>query len=102
MHLNLGGSMTCERCSAVMHEEELVVIGGPIKIKNVSAWNCPQCGRIEYRAVAGKPRFVQYDSDAVLRKSEKMIIEIRFPIELKQVGQFRVSCGNCKQSIDVP
>src|SRR5215217_2027180 len=31
-----------------------------------------------------------------------MMIELRFPVELKQRGRFRVLCGNCKQSTDVP
>lgn len=41
--------MKCERCEGVMHEERFVVSGGMVKIKNVSAWHCRDCGRIEYR-----------------------------------------------------
>ena len=32
-----------------MREEQVVVSGGTVKTKGVSAWHCPDCGRIEYR-----------------------------------------------------
>ena len=41
--------MKCERCESQMREQELFVLGGPIKTKGVSAWFCPDCGRIEFR-----------------------------------------------------
>jgi hypothetical protein len=31
-----------------MYEVQFVVSGGLVKIKNVSAWHCRDCGRIEY------------------------------------------------------
>lgn len=43
--------MKCERCEGVMQEERLVVSGGMVLIKEVSAWHCLNCGRIEYRAI---------------------------------------------------
>lgn len=44
-----GGNMKCERCEGSMREEQVVVSGGTVKTKGVSAWHCPDCGRIEYR-----------------------------------------------------
>jgi len=41
--------MNCDRCSGTMREERLVVQGGLVEIKNVTAWHCENCGRIEYR-----------------------------------------------------
>lgn len=40
--------MKCERCECEMVEEELVVVGGLVRVKGCSAWHCPQCGRLEY------------------------------------------------------
>jgi hypothetical protein len=44
--------MNCERCGDAMCEERLVVQGGLVKVKNVTAWHCMSCGRIEYRCVS--------------------------------------------------
>jgi hypothetical protein len=41
--------MNCERCGEAMCEEELVVQGGLVKVKNMTAWHCEICGRIEYK-----------------------------------------------------
>jgi hypothetical protein len=39
----------CERCSAPMHGEQIVVSGGGMeKLKNISAWTCTACERVEY------------------------------------------------------
>jgi len=35
-----------------MCEERLVVEGGLVKVKNVTAWHCTSCGTIEYRWVS--------------------------------------------------
>lgn len=45
--------MKCERCKGDMLEEQLVVVGGIVRIKGVSAWHCLQCGRLEYRHSTG-------------------------------------------------
>lgn len=42
--------MKCERCYGAMLEEVLIVRGGPVQIRNVSAWHCTECQRIEYRS----------------------------------------------------
>ena len=48
--------MKCERCSGDMLEEELIVVGGAVRVKDFSAWHCLDCGRIEYRSkVADRP-----------------------------------------------
>ena len=62
--------MKCERCEGVMQEERLGVSGGMVKIKEVSAWHCRNCGRIEYRInVANRVILAEtephYDSDGV-------------------------------------
>lgn len=44
--------MKCERCQGVMREESLVVRGGLVKIKNMTAWHCMRCGRTEYRCIS--------------------------------------------------
>lgn len=46
--------MKCERCQGAMLEEVLLVGGGLVQVKNVSAWHCAQCGRIEYRGIAAE------------------------------------------------
>jgi len=40
--------MKCERCGAPMVEEQIAVSGGPGKLKNLSAWHCTGCERVEY------------------------------------------------------
>ena len=40
--------MECEHCHGEMVEEQLVVVGGLVRVKGVSAWHCSQCGRLEY------------------------------------------------------
>jgi hypothetical protein len=44
--------MNCERCGDAMCEEQLVVQGGLVKVKNMTAWHCMSCERIEYRCVS--------------------------------------------------
>ena len=44
--------MNCEWCGDPMCEERLVVEGGLVKVKNVTAWHCTSCGTIEYRWVS--------------------------------------------------
>jgi YgiT-type zinc finger domain-containing protein len=44
--------MNCDQCSGSMREERLVVQGRLVKIKNVTAWHCETCGRIEYRLIS--------------------------------------------------
>lgn len=46
--------MKCERCQSIMREEQLVVSGGLFTVKNISAWHCAHCGRIEYRGIAAE------------------------------------------------
>jgi len=46
--------MNCERCEGLMQEERLVVSGGMVKIKEISAWHCRECGRIEYLSIVAK------------------------------------------------
>lgn len=48
-HCRKGYRMTCESCKAIMREEDVVVSGGTIKTKGITAWHCLNCGRIEYR-----------------------------------------------------
>ncbi len=40
--------MKCEQCEHEMVEEELVVVGGIVRVRGTSAWHCPECGRLEY------------------------------------------------------
>jgi hypothetical protein len=40
--------MECERCGASMVEEQITVSGGLVKLKNISAWHCTECERVEY------------------------------------------------------
>lgn len=40
--------MKCERCGASMLEEQIAVSGGLVRLKNISAWHCPECERVEY------------------------------------------------------
>jgi hypothetical protein len=40
--------MKCERCGAPMLEEQITVSGGQVKLKNISAWHCTECERVEY------------------------------------------------------
>ena len=42
--------MNCERCGAGMLDERVSVSGGMVIAKNLSAWHCRQCGRVEYRS----------------------------------------------------
>ena len=51
--------MKCERCQGIMREEQLVVTGGVVRVKGISAWHCRQCGRIEYRALTGEQDVAQ-------------------------------------------
>jgi hypothetical protein len=51
--------MKCGRCKGHMLEEELVVIGGPVRIKDATAWHCLQCGRVEYRSTVGSRKLMQ-------------------------------------------
>ncbi|MCE3225355.1 MAG: hypothetical protein K0S58_3535 [Nitrospira sp.] len=46
--------MNCERCGNAMCEEQLVVQGGLVKVKNVTVWHCWMCGRTEYQCVSSK------------------------------------------------
>lgn len=40
--------MKCERCGAPMLEEQIAVSGGLGKLKNLTAWHCTECERVEY------------------------------------------------------
>ena len=40
--------MKCERWGAPMREEQVTVSGGLVKLKNISAWHCTECERVEY------------------------------------------------------
>jgi YgiT-type zinc finger domain-containing protein len=53
--------MQCERCKGDMMEEELIVVGGIVRLKDVSAWHCDQCGRVEYRSHAAS-RMVEIET----------------------------------------
>lgn len=46
--------MNCERCEGLMQEERLFVSSGMVKIKEISAWHCLECGRIEYLSIVTK------------------------------------------------
>ncbi len=50
--------MKCDRCGGEMLEEQLVVVGGVVRVKGVSAWHCWQCGRVEYKAMAEEHNMV--------------------------------------------
>lgn len=54
--------MKCERCEGAMREELLLVSGGTVKIKGVSAWHCLNCERIEYRTTVNN-RFIIEEAD---------------------------------------
>ena len=43
--------MNCERCGASMMEEQIAVGSGQVKLKNISAWTCTECERVEYRTM---------------------------------------------------
>ena len=43
--------MKCERCGASMLEEQIAVSGGLVKLKNIIAWHCTECERVEYGAM---------------------------------------------------
>ena len=45
--------MICERCGASMLEEHIAVRGNLVKLKNISAWTCIECERVEYRTMRG-------------------------------------------------
>lgn len=45
--------MKCDRCGSGMTEEQVSVTGGLVKIKNISAWHCTHCGRVEYKPAHG-------------------------------------------------
>jgi hypothetical protein len=45
-------TMKCGRCKGHMVEEELIVVGGIVRIKDATAWHCLQCGLVEYRSTA--------------------------------------------------
>ena len=40
--------MICERCGTPMREEQVTVSGGLVKLKNILAWHCTVCERVEY------------------------------------------------------
>ena len=40
--------MKCERCGGPMLEEQIAVSGGLETLKNLSAWHCTECERVEY------------------------------------------------------
>jgi hypothetical protein len=40
--------MECDRCGAPMLEEHVAVSDGLVKLKNISAWHCTACKRVEY------------------------------------------------------
>ncbi len=48
--------MKCDRCGSEMVEEQVCVTGGLVKIKNVSAWHCTNCGRVEYLSTESPSR----------------------------------------------
>ena len=54
--------MKCECCKGDMLEEQLVVVGGVVRIKGVSAWHCLQCGRLEYRNSRAEPNMVPVEA----------------------------------------
>jgi hypothetical protein len=50
-----GSKMNCERCGDAMCEEQLVVQGGLVKVKNMTVWHCTNCGRTEYISISPHP-----------------------------------------------
>ena len=54
--------MKCERCKGDMFEEELIVVGGVVRVKDLSAWHCLNCGRIEYRSKAADRTMVELET----------------------------------------
>jgi YgiT-type zinc finger domain-containing protein len=54
--------MKCERCNGNMLEEELIVVGGIVRVKDVSAWHCVVCGRIEYRSKVADRSMVELEA----------------------------------------
>jgi hypothetical protein len=50
--------MKCERCEESMREELLILNGGTVIYKHLSAWHCMHCGRIEYRGIVAEPEIV--------------------------------------------
>lgn len=55
--------MKCDRCQVVMCEEPIVVRGGLVKIKNMTAWHCMNCGRTEYRCISADQDIVPCTKD---------------------------------------
>ena len=57
--------MKCERCGAPMRDEQVTVSGDLVKLKNVLAWHCTVCERVEYgttpRVTAAVNRAAQLD-----------------------------------------
>jgi YgiT-type zinc finger domain-containing protein len=47
--------MKCERCGGSMLEEQVVVSGGLVKLKNIPAWHCTECKRVEYATMPSLP-----------------------------------------------
>jgi hypothetical protein len=62
------GMMKCERCGAGMLEEYVAVSGDLVKVKNISAWHCTACKRVEYGTRAHGPVF-EVDSTRVVSGS---------------------------------
>ena len=59
--------MKCERCGAGMLEEHVAVSGDLVKVKNISAWHCTACKRVEYGTRAHGPVF-EVDSTTVRKR----------------------------------
>jgi hypothetical protein len=63
--------MKCERCGAPMREEQVTVSGGLVKLKNVLAWHCTVCERVEYGTLpsvvpaANRPPVTAYNSSGL-------------------------------------
>jgi hypothetical protein len=45
-----------------MCEEQLVVQGGLVKVKNMTVWHCMSCERIEYRNQGSLAPFKEQDT----------------------------------------
>ena len=54
--------MECERCGASMVEEQITVSGGLVKLKNISAWHCTECERVEYGTMRSLAAAVHTDA----------------------------------------
>ena len=54
--------MKCERCGGPMRKEQVTVSGGLVKLKNVLAWHCTVCERVEYGTL---PRVTAYNPAAL-------------------------------------